>query len=95
MELSTEHAEHIARLARIGMTPDELEGFRSQLSDILDRFNVLSEVDTDGVETTAHPSDVAASLRADLGAESQTREQTLANAPNRHGDFVRVRAVLQ
>ena len=94
MELSTQHVEHIARLARIGMTPDEIEVFRDQLSDILDRFRVLSEVDTDLLETTAHPSGVAATLRSDVAADSQAREQTLANAPNRHGDFVRVRAVL-
>ena len=95
MELSTQHVEHIARLARIGMTPEEVEVFRDQLSDILGRFKVLSEVETEGVETTAHPSGVEAVLRLDVAAESQTREQTLANAPNRHGDFVRVRAVLQ
>ena len=94
MELSTQHVEHIARLARIGMTPEEVEVFRGQLSDILTRFRVLSEVDTERSETTAHPSGVVAILRSDVAADSQAREQTLANAPNRHGDFVRVRAVL-
>ena len=77
------------------MTPEEMDVLRDQLSDILGRFKVLSEVATDGLETTAHPSGVVAALRPDVAAESQTREQTLANAPNRHGDFVRVRAVLQ
>ncbi len=95
MELSTQHVEHIARLARIGMTPEEMEVFRDQLSDILGRFKVLSEVETDGLESTAHPSGVEAVLRPDVAAQSQTREQTLANVPNRYGDFVRVRAVLQ
>ena len=94
MELSKQDVEHIARLARVRMTAEETEVMRGQLSDILAQFRALAEVDTGGVETTAHPSGAAGALRADLGSPSQAREQTLSNAPNRHGDFVRVRAVL-
>lgn len=94
MELSTKDVQDIAALAKVGMTPEEIEVMRGQLSDILDRFNTLSEVDTDGVETTAHPSGVATTLREDAAEECQSQDDTLANAPNRQGEFVRVKAVL-
>lgn len=94
MALTSQHVEHIARLARIGISPGEMEILRDQLSDILARFEVLSEVDTESTETTAHPAGSVALLRSDSAADSQSRDQTLANAPNRQGDFVRVRAVL-
>ncbi len=77
------------------MTPEETEVMRGQLSDILGQFRALAEVDADGAETTAHPTGAAGALRPDARSEGQGREQTLANAPNRHGEFVRVRAVLQ
>ena len=95
MELTTQDVEHIARLARVGMTPGEIEILRGQLSDILGSFQVLAEVDTEGVETTAHPAGAAGALRPDESSASQARDAALSNVPNRHGDFVRVRAILQ
>ena len=49
MELSAQEVRDIAELAKVGMSPEEIEVMRSQLSDILERFRALSEVDTDGV----------------------------------------------
>ena len=94
MELSTPDVEHIAELAKIAMTPGEIEVMRGQLSNILQQFEALGRVDTEGVETTAHPSGVASVLRQDTVEECRTREETLANVPHRQGDFVRVKAVL-
>jgi aspartyl-tRNA(Asn)/glutamyl-tRNA(Gln) amidotransferase subunit C len=95
MELSAQEVRDIAELAKVGMSPEEVEIMRGQLSDILERFRALSEVDTDGVETTAHPSGVASVLRDDVAEECQTQDETMANAPRRQGEFVRVRAVLE
>ncbi len=95
MKLSTQDVKDIAALAKVGMSPEEIEVMRGHLSDILDRFRALSEVDTDGVETTAHPSCVVSVLREDGVEDGQAQEETLANVPNRQGEFVRIKAVLK
>jgi len=95
MRLSTEEVRHIALLARVGMTDDEVELMRDQLSNILGHFDSLQELDTDGVEPTGHAADVETVMRKDRVAESIDRDDALSNVPRREGDFVRVRAVLE
>ena len=65
------------------------------IDDILENFDVLREVDTDSVEPTGHSVGVTSVMRDDVVAESSPRDEALANAPRREGDFVRVRAVLE
>ncbi len=93
--LTTEEVRHLAVLARVGMTDDEIETMRDQMSNILENFDVLREVDTDAVEPTGHSVDVTSVMRDDVVAESSPREEALANAPRREDDFVRVKAVLE
>ena len=76
------------------MTDDEIEVMREQLSGILEHFQVLQKVNTEGVEPTAHSVETHAVLRDDEPRESLPMDAALANAPHRDGDFVRVRAVL-
>ena len=52
MRITTEEVRHIATLARVGMTNDEVERMRDQMSNILEQFDVLNQVDTGGVEST-------------------------------------------
>ena len=92
--LTSDEVRHIALLARVGMTDDEIEVMREQLSGILEHFQVLQQVDTEGVEPTAHSVETHAALRDDETRESVPMDDALANAPHRDGDFVRVRAVL-
>ena len=94
-KLTTEEVRHLAALARVGMTEDEIETMRDQMSNILENFDVLREVDTDSVEPTGHSVGVTSVMRDDVVAESSPRDEALANAPRREGDFVRVRAVLE
>lgn len=94
MALTSDEVRHIALLARVGMTDDEIEVMRDQLSGILEHFQVLQQVDTEGVEPTAHSVETLAVLRDDETRESVPMEDALANAPHRDGDYVRVRAVL-
>jgi aspartyl-tRNA(Asn)/glutamyl-tRNA(Gln) amidotransferase subunit C len=94
MKLTTEEVRHVAALARLGMTDAELELMRDQLSHILESFDALGQVDTDGVEPTRHSIDVDSVMRDDKVRDSLPREDVLSNAPLREGDFVRVRAVL-
>ncbi len=65
MPLTSEEVRHIALLARIGMTDEEVEQMQDQLSNILEHFDVLSQVNTEGVEPTGHSVDVTSVMRED------------------------------
>ena len=93
--LTTEEVRHIALLARVGMTDDEIELMRDQLSDILAQFEALSGVDTGDLEPTGHSVDLLSVMREDVTRPSFEREDALANAPNREGELIRVKAVLE
>ncbi len=95
MKLSADEVRHIALLARLGTTDNDVETMRDQLSNILNHFDVLQRVDTEGVEPTGHSVDLESVMREDRIGPSQPAEDTLANAPRREGDYVRVRAVLE
>ena len=95
MRLSAEEVRQVAQLARIGLDDDEVEQMRDQLSNILDHFDVLGNLDTDGVEPTGHSVDVESVTRDDVVGDSLPREEVLSNAPDREADFLRVRAVLE
>ena len=94
MKISREEVLHIALLARLGLTEAEADKFREQLSDILENFEVLQQVDTDGVPATAQSTALQNAVRPDEVAPSLSPEQVLANAPEKEGDFFRIRAVL-
>ena len=93
--LTIDEVRHIALLARVGMTDDEVEEMRGQLSDILEQFEALSRVDTGDLEPTGHSVDLLSVMREDVARPSFDLEETLANAPNREGELVRVKAVLE
>ncbi len=95
MPLSREDVLHVARLARIALSDDEVERFQTQLSDILDHFDVLRQIDTEGVPPTAHTLDLVNVERDDEVRPSMPVEDVLRNAPAREGDLFRVRAVLE
>ncbi|MFZ2361977.1 MAG: Asp-tRNA(Asn)/Glu-tRNA(Gln) amidotransferase subunit GatC [Anaerolineae bacterium] len=93
MHLSTADVEHIAELAKLALTPDEIEQYRRQLSDILEHFETLKQVDTSSVPPTASVLPLRTVLRADQVRPSLPTEDALANAPDREDGFFRVRAV--
>lgn len=95
MRLTTEQVRHLALLARLGMTDQEVELMRDQMSNILDSFDVLQQVDTEGVEPTGHSADLQSVMRDDKAAPSRPRDDVLANAPHSEGEFIRVKAVLE
>ena len=95
MKLSSEEVRHIARLARLGVTEDDVERAREQLSDILDNFAVLESVDTDNVPPTAQSITLENVLRDDEACDSFPHEQILANAPREEEGSFRVRPVLE
>lgn len=95
MKLSKEEVRHLAILARVGMTDEDIEKLQGQLSNILDNFQVLQEVDTSSVQPTGHAANVNTVMREDEPRPSAPKEDVLANAPRREDDFVRVKAVLE
>ncbi len=94
MLIDRHQVEHIAALARISLTDGEKEVFARQLSDILDQFEALQSLDTDGVPPTSHVAGLDTVLREDEPAGSLESADSLLNAPQRRGDFFQVRAVL-
>jgi aspartyl-tRNA(Asn)/glutamyl-tRNA(Gln) amidotransferase subunit C len=90
MAISREQVEHVARLARLALTRDELERFGAQLDAILEAVGKVSELDLSDVEPTAHPLDVANVWADDEPRPSLPVEEALANAPERDGNFFRV-----
>jgi len=95
MELIREDVLHIARLARLGLTEDEVEKFREQLSHLLESFEVLQQVETTDVPPTAQSIDLQTVVRDDEVSESLPPDQVLANAPQKEGEFFRIKAVLE
>ena len=95
MALTSEEVLHIARLARIGLTEEDVRRFTAQLSGILDHFTALAAVDTAGLDPTAHPLPLSNVMRDDLVAPSLPQDLALANAPRTEDGYVRVRAVLE
>ena len=95
MKLSREEVLHIARLARLGLSEAEIDKMREQLSNILENFEILKQVDITGVPPTAQSIALQSVMRDDEVAPSLPSDEILANAPRREGDFFRVRAVLE
>lgn len=95
MSLSTADVEKVARLARLAMTPAEIEAARSQLSGIFGLIAEMQAVDTTGVTPMSHSQDLAQRLRADVVTETNQREAFQAIAPQVEGGFYLVPQVIE
>ena len=95
MKLSRDEVLHIARLARLGLNESEVDKFQEQLSNILENFEILQQVDTADVPPTAQSIPLQNVLRDDEIAESFPQSDILSNAPQKEGEYFRVRAVLE
>jgi aspartyl-tRNA(Asn)/glutamyl-tRNA(Gln) amidotransferase subunit C len=94
MSLSNADVAKVALLARLRVSPDELEMFTGQLNSIVDYVAQLQELDTEGVEPLAHGIEVRNVFRDDVRGEALPRDQALANAPKRNATSFLVPAVL-
>ena len=95
MPLTGDEVRHIARLARVGVSDSEVARLQAQLSTILEHFEVLNGIDTEGIPPTAQSFDLANVDREDEPRPSVPRDEALANAPRTEGPYLRVRAVLE
>ena len=90
MAITRDEVLHVARLARLALTDEDVERFREQLSAILDAVGKVSELELGDVEPTAHPLALTNVWAADEPHPSLPLADALANAPERDGDFFRV-----
>lgn len=95
MLLSRDVVDHIVTLCRIALSEEEIDFMRTDLSHILDQFEILREIDTGDVNPTTSPLSINTVMREDNVLPCLDKEQVLINAPRRQGDLFRVKAVLQ
>jgi len=95
MGLSKKEVDRVAHLARLDLSEEMAEKMAGQLSQVLDLFAKLNELDTTGVEPLSHPGALASVMRDDVPADSLPREAALQNAPDAAEGFFRVPRVIE
>jgi len=90
MAISRDEVLHVARLARLALTDEEVERLTGELGAILEAVGVVAELDLADVPPTAHPLDVVNVWDDDEPRSSLTIDEVFANAPAREGDLFRV-----
>lgn len=95
MSLDRAEVEHLASLVRIGLSSQEIETLRDQLSQILEQFEVLGELEITSVIPTGHAGNLETVMRDDVAGGCLTAEEAVSNAPRTEGDLIRVKAVLE
>ena len=94
MSLTDADVLHVATLARLGLSNEEVATLRTELSSILGHIEVLQQLDTSSIPPTAQVNNLTNVLRDDEVRASLEQEQVLANAPQHRDGFFEVRAVL-
>jgi aspartyl-tRNA(Asn)/glutamyl-tRNA(Gln) amidotransferase subunit C len=92
--ITTEQVSHLANLARIALTDEEIEKLTGELGVIIESIAKVSEVATADVPATSHPIPMANVFRPDVVGETLTVEQALSGAPDRDGNRFKVSAIL-
>jgi aspartyl-tRNA(Asn)/glutamyl-tRNA(Gln) amidotransferase subunit C len=90
--ISRDDVLHVARLARLALSEEEIERFGGQLNAILEAVGKVSELDLGDVEPTSHPLALVNVFGADEPRPSLPVDEALRNAPEREADFFRVPA---
>jgi aspartyl-tRNA(Asn)/glutamyl-tRNA(Gln) amidotransferase subunit C len=90
MSISREDVLHVARLARLALSEEEVARTTEELSAIVEAVSVVAELDLDDVPATSHPLDLVNVWDDDEPRPSLALEDVFANAPARHGDLFRV-----
>jgi aspartyl-tRNA(Asn)/glutamyl-tRNA(Gln) amidotransferase subunit C len=92
--LTRSDVEHVAYLARLRLTDEELDRLEGQLNHIVDQYAKLSELDTSAIPPTAQTIELENILRDDVAGPSLTVEAVLSNAGTTEGDFIVVPPIL-
>ena len=89
-KITRDEVLHVARLARLELSDDEVGRLQGQLSDILEAVSKVSELDLSDVPPTAHPLEIANAWAEDVPRPCLELDEVFANAPDREDDFFRV-----
>lgn len=95
MSITVKDVQHVAKLARLQLSPEEEATFTEQMNAILQYAEKLNELDTDNVKPTTHVLQVSNVMREDVVKESLTQEEVLLNAPDEEDGHFKVPAVLE
>jgi aspartyl-tRNA(Asn)/glutamyl-tRNA(Gln) amidotransferase subunit C len=95
MKLSLEQVRHVARLARLTLSPEEEQRYLRQLDDVLRFVERLDEIDTSQIPPTAHAADIPNLLREDEPRPSLPPEVAVANAPAHEGTSIAVPKIIE
>jgi len=95
MSVSKEEVKHIAKLSKLYLTEEELDSYTTNLSNIVNFANELSNIDVEGVKPTAHILDIKNVFRKDKVEPSYQREEILKNAPTKEAGCVSVPKVVE
>jgi aspartyl-tRNA(Asn)/glutamyl-tRNA(Gln) amidotransferase subunit C len=95
MAISREQVEHVAHLARLGLSDAETDRLQQQLSQILGHMQMIDQLDTSAIPPTAQVIPVSSVMRDDVARPSTPTEEILANAPRHEGAFFKVPPVLE
>lgn len=86
MKISADEVSHVAKLARLNLSAEEVDTMAGQLDKILSYVAKLDELDTQGIEPTTHVLSLHNAFREDKVSESLQQETALANAPQQNGE---------
>ena len=95
MKINQQDVEHVARLARLSLNPDDLKVMTGQMDAILGYVDKLNELDTTGIEPMAHAVPMSNAFREDEITEPIGVEQALQNAPQRNDNYFKVPKIIE
>jgi aspartyl-tRNA(Asn)/glutamyl-tRNA(Gln) amidotransferase subunit C len=95
MAISRKDVEHVARLARLALSEEEIALFQEQLGRVLEHAQRVTSLDTEGVEPTAHAMPLKNVYRADEPAPTLTQDEALAGAPAAEAEHFRVPRIIE
>ncbi|MDQ0196700.1 Asp-tRNA(Asn)/Glu-tRNA(Gln) amidotransferase subunit GatC [Paenibacillus wynnii] len=95
MSITVKDVQHVAKLARLQLSPEEEATFTEQMNAILQYAEKLNELDTDNVKPTTHVLQVSNVMRDDVIRESLSQDEALLNAPDHEDGHFKVPAVLE
>ena len=95
MKITEEDVKHVAGLAKLEFSDDEIGKFTSQIEDIMNMANELRKIDTTGVEPTINVTDAVNIMRDDVATAPIPREELMKNVPEHEDGFIKVPAIIK
>ncbi|WP_086349036.1 Asp-tRNA(Asn)/Glu-tRNA(Gln) amidotransferase subunit GatC [Candidatus Enterococcus clewellii] len=94
MAISEEQVKHVAKLAKLSFSSEELTGFTDQLGKIIDMVELLEEVDTEGVPFTSNVVETINVMREDQAEPGMNRDELMKNVPESQDGYIKVPAII-